>query len=341
MKRALRLVTALLIGCGLLAGCTTTPQGSKAAPYVIKLHHDLLESSPQHLAAVHWAEAVAEQTEGRVEVHVYPANQLGDDREAVEMLMIGNLQAAIIPTAKLSLFVPQMQMPDLPFLFPSAKIAHQFLDGPVGQELLAASAPIGLKGVGFWESGFKQFTGNRSLLSVQDFKGLKFRTMESPVVIEQFRALGANPLPISFSETYNALQQGVVDGQENPLVSIVSMRFYEVQSHVTLSNHAYLGYAFLFSQDWWEQVPADLQQILLATLKESTRFQREETARQEESFVQTLQASKSKVELLPEANRPAFEAATRPVHELFAPSIGPALMQKAYAEIERLKNLEQ
>lgn len=341
MKRALRLVAALLIGCALLAGCSSAPQGSQAAPYVIKLHHDLLESSPQHLAAVHWAEEVAKQTKGRVQVQIYPANQLGDDREATEMLMIGNLQAAIIPTAKLSLFVPQMQLPDLPFLFPNAKIAHEFLDGPVGQELLQAAEPVGMKGAAFWESGFKQFTGNRPLLKVGDFKGLKFRTMESPVVIEQFKALGSNPLPISFSETYNALQQGVVDGQENPLVSIVSMRFYEVQSNVTLSNHAYLGYAFLFSKSWWDTLPADLQQILTETLKESTDFQRAETARQEEGFIKTLQESKAKVEVLPEANRSAFEAATRPVHEQFADSIGRDLMARAYAEIDRLKKLEQ
>lgn len=337
MRSFSSLLAALLLVTALLSGCSSTPQSGKPAEYVLKFHHDLLESSPQHKAAVHWAEEVAKQTNGRVEVQVFPANQVGDDREAVEMLMIGNLQGAIIPTAKLSLFVPEMQLPDLPFLFPNAKIAHAFLDGPVGEEMLKASERVGLTGVAFWESGFKQFTGNRALLKPEDFSGQKFRTMESPVVIEQFRALGSNPTPISLSETYNALQQRVVDGQENPLVSIVNMRFYEVQSHVTYSNHAYLGYAFLFSKEWFDQLPADLQEILTKTAKEATQFQRAETARQEEGFLQTIRESKAQLDELPAENRPLFEAATRPVHEMFADSIGRGLMERAYAEIERLK----
>lgn len=341
MRRALVLVATVLIGLMALTGCSSLTESGPTATYVLKFHHDLLESSPQHVAAVHWAKQVAERTQNRVQVQIYPANQVGDDREAVEMLMIGNLQGAIIPTAKLSLFVPEMQMPDLPFLFPSPKVAHQFLDGEVGQALLKASERIGLKGAGFWESGFKQFTGNRPLRGPEDFQGLKFRTMESPVVIAQFKALGSNPVPISFSETYNALQQRVVDGQENPLVSIVNMRFYEVQTNVTYSNHAYLGYAFLFSKDWFDRLPADLQSALMETVKEATVFQRQETARQEEGFIKTIKNSKATFEVLPEANRPLFEAVTRPVHEQFAASIGRDLMARAYAEIERLKKLEK
>lgn len=337
MRRAFALLTALILLASLLGGCSGNAQERHTPEYVLKFHHDLLESSPQHLAAVRWAEAVNRQSDGRIAVNIFPANQIGDDREAVEMLMLGNLQGAIIPTAKLSLFVPPMQLPDLPFLFPNATIAHAVLDGEVGQALLRAGEPVGLKGLGFWESGFKQFTGSRPLLKPDDFAGLKFRTMESPVVIEQFRALGANPTPISLSETYNALQQRVVDGQENPLVSIVNFRFYEVQSHITYSNHAYLGYAFLLSESWYDRLPADLQQVLLTTANEATKFQREETARQEEGFIATLKASKAQFTPLPEENRPLFEAATRPVHQKFAATIGPELLQKAYAEVERLK----
>jgi tripartite ATP-independent transporter DctP family solute receptor len=337
MRRAFGLVAALLMVSLVLGGCAATPLPGTQAQYVLKFHHDLLESSPQHIAAVHWAEAVARQTNGRVEVQVFPANQLGDDREAVEMLMIGNLQGAIIPTAKLSLFVPEMQLPDLPFLFPSPAVAHQVLDGAVGQAMLTASERVGLKGLAFWESGFKQFTGDRPFMKPEDFAGLKFRTMESPVVIEQFKALGANPTPISLSETYNALQQGVVDGQENPLVSIVNMRLYEVQSHVTYSNHAYLGYAFLLSKNWYSQLPEDLQRILQETVREATVFQRQEAARQDQGFIDVLKASNAQFVELPESIRPAFEAATRPVHDRFADSIGRGLLQQAYAEVDRLQ----
>jgi tripartite ATP-independent transporter DctP family solute receptor len=337
MRRVVGLAMLLLVVAVSMIGCSSTPMTLHKATYVLKFHHDLLESSPQHLAAVHWAKEVSARTRGQVEVQVFPANQVGDDREAVEMLMIGNLQGAIIPTAKLSLFVPEMQLPDLPFLFPNAEVAHELLDGPVGQEMLTATERIGLKGAAFWESGFKQFTGDRPLLKPEDFRGMKFRTMESPVVIEQFKALGANPTPISLSETYNALQQRVVDGQENPLVSIVNLRFYEVQSNVTYSNHAYLGYAFLFSKQWFDGLPADLQQILMETSREATDFQRQETARQEVGFIKTLKESKAKFQELPEANRALFEAATRSVHDRFAPSIGRELLARAYADIDRLK----
>lgn len=339
MRRTMILLFILLTLT--ITGCASTAPTAGQDHYVLKFHHDLLESSPQHLAAVKWAELVAERSQGRVAVQVYPNNQVGDDREAVEMLMLGNLQGAIIPTAKLSLFVPEMQLPDLPFLFPSPQVAHRFLDGEVGDAMLTAANRVGLQGVTFWESGFKQFTGNKSLLTPDDFKGQKFRTMESPVVIEQFRALGSNPTPISLSETYNALQQRVVDGQENPLVSIVNMRFYEVQSHVTYSNHAYLGYAFLYSKAWFDRLPADLQQVLTETAREATIYQREETARQEEGFIKTLQESKASFDLLPEENRKLFEAATRPVHEKFADSIGRDLLQRAYAEIGRLQRTDQ
>lgn len=337
MRLAARLVTLLFCAAVISAGCIARAPSATPATYVLKFHHDLLESSPQHLAAVRWAEEVGRRTQGLVQVQIFPANQVGDDREAAEMLMIGNLQGAIIPTAKLSLFVPQMQLPDLPFLFPDVPIAHAVLDGPIGDELLRTTDRVGMTGVAFWESGFKQFTGNRPLLAPEDFAGLKFRTMESPVVIEQFQALGSNPTPISLSETYNALQQRVVDGQENPLVSIVNLRFYEVQSHVTYSNHAYLGYAFLFSKHWFERLPMDLQETLIATVREATVYQREETARQEAGFIETLQQSSAAFTVLPESARPRFEEATRPVHEKFAGSIGRDLLERTYAEIVRLK----
>ncbi len=252
--KELSIVTGMML---FIVGCsgdgdeenTATASEGNEEVYEMKLHHDLAADSPQHVGAEKFKELVEEKTEGQVEVKLFPSGQLGDDVEVAELIQSGSVESGIIPTAKLSTFDASMQLPDLPFLFPGREAAYEVLDGEVGKELLAGLDDIGLTGASFWESGFKQFTNNVRIESPSDFEGLKIRTMESPIVIEQFNALDANPVPISFAETYNALQQNVVDGQENPLVSIVKMKFYEVQDYTIISNHGYLAYAFLMSKD--------------------------------------------------------------------------------------------
>jgi len=317
--------------CCLLAGGSLS-----AAKTVLKFHHDLPEDSAQHVAAEKFRDLVAERTKGQVEVRIFPNNALGDDVQAAQQMQFGAIESGIIPTAKLSNFQPIMQLPDLPFLFPSAKVAHKFLDSEVGDEILASLGKIGLKGVTFWESGFKQFTCNNAVNSPSDFKGRKVRVMESPLIIEQFRALGSTPAPIAFSETYTALQQRVVDCQENPLVSIVKMKFHEVQTHTIISNHAYLGYALVFSKRWFDALDPETRKILVDTARETTVLQREETARREDGYVAVIKASSTTLTTLLADSRGAFEAATRPVHDKFRSSIGAELLDKTYKKIKQL-----
>ena len=313
--------------------------GSGASAAVLKFHHDLPEDSAQHVAAQEFEKLVEERTGGGVDVQIFPNNALADDVQAVQQMQLGAIEGGIIPTAKLSNFVPAMQLPDLPFLFPSAEVAHGFLDSEVGDKLLQELTPVGLKGVAFWESGFKQFTCNNSVETPGDFEGRKVRVMESPIIIEQFRALGATPVPIAFSETYTALQQGVVDCQENPLVSIVKMKFHEVQENVVLSNHAYLGYAVVFSNQWFEGLDEETQKILLDAVEEVTELQREETAKREADYIATIEASSATLSELPDESRAAFEEATRPVHERFREQIGAELLDESYKKIEELRSL--
>ncbi len=327
-----RLLTAFFV-----LAVTLSATSVLAAPAVIKIGHDLSEDTPQHHGCLKFKEIVEKKTNGAVSVQIFPSNQLGNDRETTEFLQVGSVQAALIPTAKLSLFAPALQLPDLPFFFPSREVTYKFLDSEVGDELLAQLEKKGIRGVAFWESGFKQFTANKELKSPDDFKGMKFRTMESPILIEQFKALGANPVPIDFGETYNALQQKVVDGQENPLVSIVRMRFYEVQTNTVISNHGYLPYGFLFSKRWLEKQPADVQKILVAAAKEVAAFQREETVRREKSFIETIEKAGCKVTYLTPEQKKAFADATRPVHQKFEAAIGKELMAKAYKKIAELQ----
>lgn len=325
--------TAFALGFGLLlAGL-----GGADAKMVLKFHHDLPEDSAQHVAAEKFRDLVAERTKGEIEVKVFPNNGLGDDVQAAQQMQFGAIEGGIIPTAKLSNFQPSMQLPDLPFLFPSPEVAHKFLDSEVGDELLATLDKVGLKGVTFWESGFKQFTCNNAVEKPEDFKGRKVRVMESPIIIAQFRALGSTPAPIAFSETYTALQQRVVDCQENPLVSIVNMKFHEVQTNTIISNHAYLGYAFVFSKKWFDGLDEATRKILVDTAREITAFQREETARREEGYLKTISGSSTKLTTLPEEHRGAFEAATRPVHDQFKDAIGAELLDKTYKKINELR----
>lgn len=328
MKVKILLVAAS--ACALFAG-------SASAEITMKFHHDLPEDSAQHVAAEKFRDLVAEKTDGEIQVEIYPNNSLADDVQAVQQMQFGAIEGAIIPTAKLSNFDPAMQLPDLPFIFPSPEVAHQFLDGEVGDELLASLSDVGLIGATFWESGFKQFTCNTPVSNPADFEGRKVRVMESPIIISQFRALGSTPVPIAFSETYTALQQKVVDCQENPLVSIVKMKFYEVQSEVILSNHAYLGYAFVFSGKWLNTLDEEQQSVLMETAREVTPFQREETATREAGYIDLIKESSANFSELPVESRGEFEAKTRSVHDEFREQIGAELLDKAYAKIDELK----
>lgn len=330
IQRGGRLIHAL---SSLAAAALLVSQaGLATAQTVVKFHHDLPEDSAQHVAAEKFKAEVEKRSKGQLEVKIFPNNALGDDVEATQQMQFGALQAAIIPTAKLSNFVPAMQIVDLPFIFPSPKVAHAVLDGEAGNKLMATLDKVGLTGVTFWESGFKQMTCNRAITKPSDFKGQKVRVMQSPIIMEQFSVMGANPVPIAFGETYNALQQRVVDCQENPLVSITKMKFYEVQSDLIISNHAYLAYAFVFSKRWLDKQSKEHRQILVDVARETTPFQREETARRESGYVDTIKKSGTKVSVLTENQLAVFQKATMPVHTKFADQIGKGLLETFYTQ---------
>ena len=249
----------------------------------------------------------------------------------------GAIQASLVPTAKLSGFDPSLQLIDLPFLFPNREITHKVLDSDLSNDLFKPLENIGLKGLAFWESGFKQITANKEIRKPEDFKGLKVRVMESPLLIEQYRTLGANPVPIDFAEVYNALQQGVVDGQENPLVSITKMRFYEVQSHMMMTNHGYLGYALLFSKAFWDKLSPGHQEIISKAALEAAQLERQEVANREDGYIKIIEDSGTIVVRFTEEELKEFAKAMKPVHEKFADIIGRDLLQKAYDMIEELQ----
>jgi C4-dicarboxylate-binding protein DctP len=198
-------VTLTIAGCGSATDDTV---------YTVKLHHGSADTTSKHKGAVRFAELVSEATDGKVVVTVYPSSQLGNDTEAAEYIQTGSIEAGLIPTAKLSGFYSPIQVLDLPFLFPNRDALYGTLDDDeFKSSIFTPMQEKGFYGLNFWESGFKQYTANKPITSPADFNGLKFRVMESPMLIAQYKALGANAIPIDFAETYNALQQKVVEGQ--------------------------------------------------------------------------------------------------------------------------------
>lgn len=308
-----------------------------AAQEAIIFHHDLPENSAQHEGALFFKQLVEERSEGRYVVEVHPNNALGDDVEVAQQMQFGAVHAAPIPTAKLSNFNPALQLIDLPFLFPSKEVTYEFLDSEVGMEVLAGLRGSGFEPVGVWESGFKQMTCNHQVAAPTDFDGRRVRVMESPLLIAQFRQLGATPIPVSFSETYTALQQGVVECQENPIVSILNMKFYEVQDFMMISNHGYLGTAFIFSKTWFDSQPPEQQELLVTAAREAGAFQRQRSGESEAAHLAQIEsAGTTEIVELTADQIALFQEAMRPVHEQFADAIGADLLQASYDKIEEL-----
>jgi C4-dicarboxylate-binding protein DctP len=307
---------------------------------VIKFHHDLPDTSAQHKGAVKFKELVEAATGSVYQVEIYANNALGDDVEVAQQMQFGAVQAAPIPTAKLANFSPSLQLVDLPFLFPSVEATYALLDSPdVGGVMLKSLAASGFVGATFWESGFKQLTCNHLVSKPEDYDGRNVRVMESPLLIAQFEALGATAIPVAFSETYTALQQGVVECQENPIVSINSMKFYEVQDHMMLSNHGYIATAFIFSKVWFDAQPAETQAVLITAAKEAGAYQRQVSAEDNLRLLQEIRdAGTTEVVKMTPEQLALFAAAMKPVHEQFADRIGKDLLEAAYEEVRTFAN---
>ncbi len=257
-----------------------------AAEYTIKFSHVVSPNTPKGKAADFFAKRVAELTNGKVEVKVFPNSQLYNDKAVMKALKIGNVQMAVPSFSKFTRLVPAMQLFDLPFLFRDADHLHAVMDGPIGQKLKDMVTAKGFVALNYWDNGFKQLSTNKKpLLWPEDAKGQKFRIMSSKVLEAQFKAVGANPQVLPFSEVYSALQQGVVDGGENPLSNFYTKKFYEVQKSLTLSNHGYLGYLVVMSKRFWKKFPDSLKPKIIQAMNEATVYERKEALALEGKFL--------------------------------------------------------
>lgn len=295
----------------------------------LRLGLNIPRGTALHAAAERFADRVYARSKGEIQVSVHPNQELGNDNQMIEMARRGELAMILTPTAKFSTSVPSMQVLDLPFFFPSRERLYQALDGNFGKILLKKLNKIGLKGITVWENGFKHFTANRPIQSPSDFEGLKIRIMRSRILQDQFEAFGATTIPIDFHATRKALADGVVDGQENPLVAIVSMGFHEVQSHMTLSSHAYLGYVFSLSKKRLKTLSLNDQHILAETAQELTQWERKETKRREETLMTLVRKAGVKIHTLTTSEKKQFQKKLAHQPSEFESIIGADIISKA------------
>ena len=327
-------LVALALGS---AGFPGIAKAATSGKVVIKFSHNQQVITPPQKAAEMFKQMVEERTKGYYEVQIYPAMQLGSMRDQVEATVLGTVELVQQPAAAVSLFVPKVMVLDFPFLWTTEEAMWKVLDGPLGQELHTALEAKGLKGVDYWSSGWKNVTtGKTPIRTPDDFKGLKMRVMPSPLLAAQYEAWGSSPTPVDFKELYTALQQGLVDGQENPPGTIVDVKLYEVQKYMTETRHGFLHYIAAFNKKWFDAQPKANQDILVQTMKEAGRWERKAMAERDAEAVKRIRdAGVQVLEITPQA-RGQFRQLSLKVHEKFVDKVGKDYLQRLYAEIERL-----
>jgi len=309
---------------------------------VIKFSHVVAPNTPKGKAAQKFKELAEAYTAGRVKVELYPNSQLYKDREEMEALQLGAVQMLAPSLSKFGpLGVREFEVFDLPYAFPNKETLYRVMDGEIGKKLFTKLEAKNIVGLAYWDNGFKQMSANKPLRKVEDFRGLKMRIQSSKVLDAQMRALGASPQVMAFSEVYTALQQGVVDGTENPVSNFYTQKMHEVQKHMTISDHGYLGYAVITNKKFWDGLPQDIRGELEHAMKEATVYERDIAQKEnDESLAKVRAAGTTEVYVLPLKERQAWFKVLLPVHKEFEEVIGKDLIQGIYnvaAQVEKEK----
>lgn len=305
------------------------------AQYTIRASIGLNSDHPQYKGLLKFKEIVEEETDGAIAVETYHSGQLGDDRTAMEALQLGSQEVTIPSTSPVANFIEEFAVFDIPFLFPNEQVADAVLDGEIGTKLLEMLDEQNLVGLAYWENGFRDMSNSKGPVeSIDDLEGLKLRTMENDLHLAAFTELGANPAPMAFTELFTALQQGTVDGQENPLSTIYLEGFHEVQDYVSDTHHIYTPFVFLVSKPFFDGLPEDYQEILRSAAVEAGQYQREINREANEEYKQGLiDAGVEFTEMSDEAKAEMREAVL-PVVDEYADTIGRDLVEEMYQAVE-------
>jgi len=333
MKRLiiLILIVTLLGGLG-LAGCTPK---KPAETRVIKLAHVVNEKDSFHISALKFKEVVEEKTNGRIKIEIHPNAELGDERTLLEGMQMGTIDMGVITNGPIANFLPEIAVFEMPFLFSSPEEAYYILDGPIGQKMLKKLETVGLHGLAYSERGFRNITNNvRPIKTADDVKGLKIRVMENPLYVDTFKALGANVVPMAWTECLTALSQGTIDGQENPVVVIYAFKLYECQKYMTLDRHTYAPATILMSLKVWNSLSPEDQKIFTEAAKIAGDAAREYNNKNEAEQLKAIKKFGMIVEENPDLD--SFREAVKPVYEKYGPKFG-GLLEEIMEELKKYR----
>ena len=321
-----------LIQAGISSTFVAAGLASAQAPIIIKFSHVVAPDTPKGKGALRFKELAEQRTGGKVRVEIYPNSQLYKDKEEMEALQLGSVQMLAPSLAKFGpLGVKEFEVFDLPFLFHDDASFRGITEGALGADLFKKLEPKGIKGLAYWDNGFHQMSANKPLHKVDDFKGLKMRIQSSKVLDAEMRALGAIPQVMAFSELYQALQSGVVDGTEGVASNFYTQKLYEVQKHMTMSNHGHLAYAVIVNKKFWDGLPPDIHSALESSIKDATVYANAIASTENSQALDKIKASgKVTIYTLTPAETAEWKKALMPVHQEMESRVGKATIAAAY-----------
>src|SRR5256714_4771940 len=330
----------LILAAASIAALTLVGPAAAQSPIVIKFSHVVATNTPKGLAAEKFKELAEKYTGGKVKVEVYPNSQLYKDKEELEALQLGAVQMLAPSNSKFGpIGVKEFEVFDLPYILPALATLRKVTDGPLGAKLLKLLDAKGMTGLAYWDNGFKQMSANRKLIAPADYKGVKFRIQSSKVLEAQFRTLGSIPQVMGFGEVYQALQTGVVDGQENTWSNIYTQKMHEVQKYITNSNHAYIGYGVVVNKKVWDGMPVDLRTECDKAMKEANAYGNGQSAKANENEPAGIKKTGQREAIPPRPEHdPALRKAVEPVYKDVAARVGQPLIDEFLKETRGATN---
>ena len=306
-------------------------------PIVLKFSHVVAPDTPKGKGSEKFRELAEKYTAGKVKVEVYPNSTLYKDKEELEAMQLGAVQMLAPTNSKFGpIGIKEFEVFDLPYILPDVKSAHKVTEGPLGAKLLKLLDAKGMTGLAYWDNGFKMMSANKKLISPADYKGLKFRIQSSKVLEAQFRTLGAIPQVTALADVYQALQTGVVDGQENTWSNIYTQKMHEVQKYATVTNHGYIGYIVIVNKKFWDGLPGDIRDQLSKAMKEATEYGNSQSQQENDQALEMIKkAGKTEILTLTPEQDEAMRKAMMPVYKEVSSRVGQPLIDEFLKETGR------
>ncbi|MDA9404586.1 TRAP transporter substrate-binding protein [Bradyrhizobium sp. CCBAU 45389] len=323
-----------------IAALALTGPATAQSPIIIKFSHVVATDTPKGKGAEKFKELAEKYTGGKVKVEVYPNSTLYKDKEELEALQLGSVQMLAPSNSKFGpLGIREFEVFDLPYILPDLKTLRKVTEGPLGARLLKQLEPKGITGLAYWDNGFKQMSANKKLIAPADYQGVKFRIQSSRVLQAQFKTLGSLPQVMAFGEVYQALQTGVVDGQENTWSNIYTQKMHEVQKYITETNHGYIGYVVIVNKKFWDDLPADIRDQLSKAMKEATDFNNAQSQKEnDDALAEIKKSGKSEIIKLTGEQDEAMRKAMEPVYKDAASRVGQPLIDEFLKEAKSTTN---